>query len=217
MRGILGKVRSISDQSQNTSKTSIAGQSESSAGYEDAVDDLLYGRIPELLRAYMAQDHKEHSYSVKVRWTGNLGRGTSDYRAYKRDHEISSLGKPPVLASSDPAFRGDASRYNPEDLLVASLSACHMLSYLHLCAVAGIVVTDYQDDAKGTMAETKDGGGHFTKVTLHPDVKVAAGADTDLAMQLHETAHHLCFIASSVNFPVLCEASIENEQPHEHT
>jgi organic hydroperoxide reductase OsmC/OhrA len=159
----------------------------------------------------VTNDHKEHSYSVSVQWTGNLGQGTSSYRTYARDHEISALGKPTVLASSDPSFRGDQSRYNPEDLLVASLSACHMLSYLHLCAVSGIVVTDYQDEAKGTMVETEGGGGHFTQVTLRPAVKVSPGSDTDLALQLHEKAHHLCFIASSVNFPVLCEPSIEVE------
>jgi organic hydroperoxide reductase OsmC/OhrA len=157
----------------------------------------------------MSNDHKEHFYSVNLQWTGNLGQGTSNYRAYSRNHEISASRKPTVLASSDPAFRGDDSRYNPEDLLVASLSACHMLSYLHLCAVAGIVVTDYQDQAKGTMVETEDGGGHFTQVTLRPVVKVALGADFDLAQQLHDKAHHLCFIASSVNFPVLCEPSVE--------
>jgi organic hydroperoxide reductase OsmC/OhrA len=157
----------------------------------------------------MTNDHKEHFYSVNLQWTGNLGQGTSNYRAYSRNHEISASRKPTVLASSDPAFRGDDSRYNPEDLLVASLSACHMLSYLHLCAVAGIVVTDYQDQAKGTMVENEDGGGHFTQVTLRPAVKVALGADFDLAQQLHDKAHHLCFIASSVNFPVLCEPSVE--------
>jgi organic hydroperoxide reductase OsmC/OhrA len=159
----------------------------------------------------MTGGHKEHFYSVSVQWTGNLGQGTSSYRRYARDHEISGLGKPTVMASSDPAFRGDQSRYNPEDLLVASLSACHMLSYLHLCAVSGIVVTDYHDEAKGTMVETEEGGGHFTQVTLRPAVKVASGSNTELALRLHEKAHHLCFIASSVNFPVLCEPSIEVE------
>ena len=159
----------------------------------------------------MTQDHKQHSYSVSVRWTGNSGEGTSNYRTYKRDHEISAPGKSPILASSDPTFRGDKSRYNPEDLLVASLSACHMLWFLHLCSEAGIVVTAYQDDAQGTMVETEDGGGHFTEVTLRPVVKVSSGANTHLAAELHERAHHLCFIANSVNFPVLCEPSLEVE------
>ena len=154
---------------------------------------------------------REHSYSLSVRWTGNSGAGTSGFRNYKRDHEISAPGKPPIPASSDPAFRGDKARYNPEELLVASLSACHMLWYLHLCADVGIVVTEYHDDASGAMAETKDGGGHFTQVTLRPVVKVAGQVDPELARRLHEQAHHLCFIANSVNFPVLCEPSLEFE------
>jgi organic hydroperoxide reductase OsmC/OhrA len=150
----------------------------------------------------VARNHKQHLYALSVRWTGNTGSGTSDYRSYKRDHEIQAAGKPPINASSDPAFRGDASRYNPEELLVASLSACHMLWYLHLCADAGLVVTDYRDEAEGVMAETEDGGGHFTQVTLRPAVRFAEGANAELASQFHEKAHHLCFIANSVNFPV---------------
>jgi organic hydroperoxide reductase OsmC/OhrA len=146
-----------------------------------------------------------------VRWTGNTGVGTSGFRNYKRDHEISASGKPPIPASSDPAFRGDKARYNPEELLVASLSTCHMLWYLHLGADAGIVVTEYHDDASGAMAVTDDGGGHFTQVTLRPVVKVASAVDPELARRLHEQAHHLCFIANSVNFPVLCEPSLEFE------
>lgn len=152
-----------------------------------------------------------HTYSTRTEWTGNLGTGTSGYRAYTRDHEISTAGKSAIPASSDPAFRGDPSRYNPEELLVASLSSCHMLWYLHLCADAGVVVTNYADDATGTMAETEDGGGHFVEVTLRPRVRVAAGADRDLAARLHDRAHHLCFIANSVNFPVTCEPSIDEE------
>jgi organic hydroperoxide reductase OsmC/OhrA len=159
----------------------------------------------------MTQIHKEHNYSIRVTWTGDLGSGTSSYRAYKRDHEISVTGKSLILASSDPAFRGDPSRYNPEELLVASLSACHMLWYLSLCADAGLVVRDYLDEAKGTMAETEDGGGRFIAVTLRPRVRVAAGASKELATKLHEKAHHLCFIANSVNFPVTCEAIVEND------
>ena len=154
---------------------------------------------------------REHSYSVNIRWTGNTGTGTTDFRGYKRDHEISIAGKPTIPASSDPTFRGDRTRYNPEELLVASLSACHMLWYLHLSAEAGIVVTDYHDDASGAMLETDDGGGHFTQVTLRPVVKVAGEVDPELAGRLHERAHHLCFIANSVNFPVLCEPSLEFE------
>ena len=154
---------------------------------------------------------REHSYSINVRWTGNTGTGTSGYRDYKRDHEISASGKPLILASSDPGFRGDKERYNPEELLVASLSACHMLWYLNLCADAGIVVVEYHDHARGAMVETEDGGGYFTQVTLRPVVKVAPGADPELARQLHDKAHHLCFIANSVNFPVLCEPTLVSE------
>jgi organic hydroperoxide reductase OsmC/OhrA len=152
-----------------------------------------------------------HRYQTSLRWTGNRGTGTSGYRAYGRDHEITAPGKPVLPGSSDPAFRGDRVRYNPEDLLVASLSACHMLQYLHLCAAAGIVVTAYEDEAEGTMEETPDGGGHFTEVVLRPLVRVAAGSDPAAADALHERAHHLCFIASSVNFPVRCEPRVAVE------
>jgi organic hydroperoxide reductase OsmC/OhrA len=154
---------------------------------------------------------RQHSYQVSVRWTGNLGSGTKAYTGYKRDHEISAAGKVPVPGSSDPNFRGDRTRYNPEELLVASLSACHMLWYLHLCSESKIVVHDYLDEATGSMQETTDGGGHFTEVTLHPSVSIAAGADLDLANSLHKKAHHLCFIANSVNFPVRCDPSIRIE------
>jgi organic hydroperoxide reductase OsmC/OhrA len=145
----------------------------------------------------------EHNYRVSTVWTGNRGSGTSNYRAYARDHELSVDGKPaPVLCSSDPAFRGDSSRYNPEELLVGSLSACHMLWFLHLCADAGIVVTDYRDDAAGTMAEHPDGGGQFTKVILKPCAVITDPSRITEATALHSRAHELCFIARSMNFPV---------------
>jgi organic hydroperoxide reductase OsmC/OhrA len=150
---------------------------------------------------------RRHRYAATVEWTGNLGKGTGSYRAYSRDHAISVEGKPTIVGSSDPVFRGDAARHNPEDLLVSALSACHMLSYLHLCAVSGIVVTAYADHAAGEMRETADGGGRFTAVVLRPRVRISAG-DPDLAKALHEKAHDLCFIASSVNFPVKCEPEI---------
>ncbi|HEX8685489.1 MAG TPA: OsmC family protein [Pyrinomonadaceae bacterium] len=155
--------------------------------------------------------HKAHSFGVSVRWTGNRGEGTSDYTSYDRAHEISAAGKPAVRGSSDPAFRGDPSRYNPEELLVASLSACHMLWYLHLCADAQIVVTSYEDDAAGTMRLTEDGGGHFEEVVLRPAVTVRKGADPELARALHARAHRLCFIANSVNFEVRAEPTFSFE------
>lgn len=147
---------------------------------------------------------KAHGYAACVRWTGNLGQGTVSYRGYSRDHEIVVPGKPPLLGSSDPAFRGDPARYNPEELLVASLSTCHMLWFLHLAAEAGVVVVAYEDEASGTMSEAGDGGGRFTEVVLRPTVTTERG-DPEAVQALHARAHHLCFIARSVNFPVRCE------------
>lgn len=143
-----------------------------------------------------------HQYAVSLAWTGNDGVGTQSYKAYRRDHEIAAAGKPPIPGSSDPAFRGDRTRYNPEELLVASLASCHMLWYLHLCAVNGIVVLEYRDEAAGTMQEEADGGGAFVRVVLRPRVTIAKGGDRAQALALHEKAHHLCFVARSVRFPV---------------
>ncbi|TMR91687.1 OsmC family protein [Nonomuraea basaltis] len=150
---------------------------------------------------------RQHTYPTVVTWTGNKGTGTSGYRDYGRDHELSADGPPAIQGSSDPAFRGDPSRWNPEQLLVGSLSQCHMLSYLYLCSMAGVVVTEYVDRAVGTMAETSDGG-HFTEVVLRPEVTVASPEMADAAAELHAGAHKACFIASSVNFPVRHEATV---------
>ncbi len=149
---------------------------------------------------------RQHRYRVHVRWCGNEGAGTASYRGYSRAHEIAAEGKPTISGSSDPAFRGDAARWNPEEMLVASLSACHQLWYLHLCAEAGIVVTAYEDAAEGCMIETASGAGQFSEVVLHPHATILAGADRVLAERLHEVAHGACFIARSVNFAVRCEA-----------
>ncbi len=152
---------------------------------------------------------KSHHYAVTVKWTGNTGTGTSGYKNYERRHEI--LGedaKPPIPGSSDPTFRGDATRWNPEELLVASLSACHKLWYLHLCATAGIVVVEYVDHAEGFMEETPDGSGRFVRAILRPEVTLAAGSDMKKARELHADAHAKCFIANSVNFPVEHEPQI---------
>jgi organic hydroperoxide reductase OsmC/OhrA len=150
----------------------------------------------------------EHSYTVTTRWTGNRGDGTASYRAYDRTHEITAATKPTIPGSSDPAFRGDSTRYNPEDLLVASLSACHMLTYLHLCSAAGVNVSAYVDEASGTMAENATGGGRFREVVLRPHVTITIG-DEHIAHELHHQAHDLCFIASSVNFAVRCEPQLK--------
>jgi len=146
---------------------------------------------------------KSHNYSVKVKWTGNLGTGTSGYRAYERTHQIEGTGKDVIRASSDPAFRGAKDRYNPEELLVASLSSCHMLWYLHLCADAGIKVLDYEDHAEGIMIEEEATGGRFQSVTLKPKVVVAEASMMGTAQNLHHRANELCFIANSCNFKVL--------------
>lgn len=151
-------------------------------------------------------DAKRHQYSVQVVWTGGGGQGTTDHH-YSRDLEIRVEGKPPIPGSSDPAFRGDATRYNPEDLLVASLAACHMLWYLALCAKHKIVVLEYVDDARGTMVEAPGEPGRFAEAVMRPTVTLAPGSDRAKAEALHDEAHHLCFVANSVNFPVRVEAT----------
>ena len=152
---------------------------------------------------------KTHRYAVTVTWIGNTGTGTSGYKSYERRHEISAGTQKPVIpGSSDPVFRGDPARWNPEELLVASLSACHELWYLHLCAESGIVVLAYVDHAEGVMQEAPDGSGQFERVTLQPHVTVAPGSDVVKARELHSAAHAKCFIARSVNFPVEHEAKI---------
>ncbi|MFM7429149.1 MAG: OsmC family protein [Flammeovirgaceae bacterium] len=154
---------------------------------------------------------KEHHYAATVQWTGNTGTGTNDYKAYERSHVISSKDKPDIAGSSDPVFRGDKTKYNPEDLMVSSLSACHMLWYLHFCAVNGVVVTSYVDIANGTMAENEDGSGQFSKIVLHPEVVVKDKSMIEKAIEMHKKAHHSCFIARSVNFEVQIQPDIKPE------
>ncbi|MFE2755944.1 OsmC family protein [Actinosynnema sp. NPDC059335] len=144
----------------------------------------------------------EHGYRVAVRWTGNTGVGTANYRGYGRDHDVTAQGKPTLRASADPAFRGTPDRWNPEELLVASLSQCHMLTYLSLCARAGVVVLDYADEASGVMREEPGNTGRFAEVVLRPEVTVADASMVGRAEQLHGRAHEDCFIARSVAFPV---------------
>jgi organic hydroperoxide reductase OsmC/OhrA len=150
---------------------------------------------------------REHHYEARLIWTGATQGPTSSYEAYSRDYRAEVAGKPPIEGSSDPAFRGDASRYDPENLLVVSLSACHMLSYLHLCASAGIEVVAYEDRPRGTMA-IKHRKMRFVDVLLEPRVTIGKG-DRDKAIALHEEAHAQCFIASSVNFPVRHQPTVE--------
>ncbi|MBC7566795.1 MAG: OsmC family protein [Pedobacter sp.] len=149
---------------------------------------------------------KEHQYTTNLVWTGNKGSGTMDYRSYERSYVISIALKPDILGSSDSAFMGDKTRHNPEDLLVSSISSCHMLWYLHLCSQNGIVVLDYKDEAIGKMTEVESGSGHFTEVKLFPIVTITDESQIQLAKSLHENANKMCFIANSCNFPVLHEA-----------
>ena len=150
----------------------------------------------------------EHHYEVQTTWRGDRGRGTADYRAYDRSYDTTAPDRPVIAGSSDPAFRGDKERWNPELLLVAALSQCHLLWYLHRCAVGGVTVTDYVDTAHGVMVESPDGGGHFTEVVLRPAVTVEASEMVARAEELHEEASQLCFIASSVRFPVRHEPRV---------
>jgi organic hydroperoxide reductase OsmC/OhrA len=145
---------------------------------------------------------KEHTYHTNLQWTGNTGKGTETYRGYERSHTISVVGKTPIEASSDPSFRGDKTKYNPEEMFVASLSSCHMLWFLHFCSVASIVVLEYTDSATGTMVETDEGNGRFSEVVLKPAVKVKEAWMIEKTNAIHDKAHHFCFIANSCNFPV---------------
>lgn len=145
--------------------------------------------------------NKEHQYNATITWTGNKGEGTTNYKAYDRSHVISIKNKPDIQASSDAPFLGDVTKHNPEDMLLASLSSCHMLWYLHLCADKGIVVTSYKDEVTGTMLQTEKGG-HFTLVELNPQVTITDSSMIEEANMLHRIANQHCFIANSVNFPV---------------
>lgn len=150
---------------------------------------------------------KTHRYVTRTIWTGAADGPTENYKSFSRAVEFRAEGKPPIPASADPAFMGDAARWNPEDMLVGALSACHMLWYLHLCAVKGVKVLAYEDDAEGTMLE-EPRNGHFTEVVLRPRVTITADSDRERAEALHERAHAECFIANSMNFPVRCEPAI---------
>lgn len=143
-----------------------------------------------------------HRYALAVQWTGNLGTGTSSYRGYSRDHDVLIPGLPVLRGSADPTFHGDRERYNPEQLLLAALAQCHLLSFLHVAVKHGVTVTDYRDDASGVLRLNRNGSGQFESVTLHPQVTVTEEHHVALAGKLHREANQLCFIARSVNFPV---------------
>lgn len=145
---------------------------------------------------------REHHYKANIVWTGNTGYGTKDYLSYDRSYLVKIENKSDLHCSSDPAFRGDKTKYNPEELLLASLSSCHMLWYLHLCSDAGVVVKSYSDKATGIMNETSTGAGQFESVTLNPLVIITDASKMDFAISLHKKANELCFIANSVNFKI---------------
>jgi organic hydroperoxide reductase OsmC/OhrA len=158
----------------------------------------------------MANDRVDrmHEYSAQVQWTGNVGEGTASYTSYERGYVISMPGKPDLYGSADPAFHGDASRHNPEDLFVAAIAACHMLSYLALCARSGVTVLSYDDVARATLVLNPGGGGRFREVVLSPIVTIAEGVAESKARAFHETAHQRCFIASSCSVPIRVEATV---------
>ncbi|MCC5928730.1 MAG: OsmC family protein [Cyclobacteriaceae bacterium] len=151
---------------------------------------------------------KAHNYALNLRWTGNTGNGTKNYTGYERSYQIDISGKPSLEGSSDPSFRGDRSKYNPEELFLMSIAACHMLWYLHLCADAGITVISYEDQASGTMMEAANGSGSFERVILKPSVAIVEKGKKEQATILHKKANAMCFIANSCNFPILHEPVI---------
>jgi organic hydroperoxide reductase OsmC/OhrA len=152
---------------------------------------------------------KTHLYQLTIDWRGNRGNGTLDYSSYDRDFAVQGVGKPEWNCSSDIPFRGRADRYNPEDMLLASLSSCHMLWYLHLCADHGIVVTRYTDSPQATMVQDATGGGKFTEAILRPLVRITQEDQIDLAIALHDLAHERCFIANSLAFEVRIEPNVQ--------
>lgn len=150
-----------------------------------------------------------HEFAARLVWDGNLGEGTSSYKSYGRQYRAQVAGKPDLAGSADPAFRGDPDKHNPEDLFLVSIAACHMLFYLSLCARNGIRVVAYEDDVRGTLRVDPSGGGRFEEVTLRPRVRIASEEDRTRALELHETAHELCFIANSCSAPIRHEATVE--------
>lgn len=156
---------------------------------------------------------RRHDFQLETLWVGNQGSGTSDYKAYSRAHVIRASGKPEIQGSSDKAFHGDVTRWNPEELLIAALSQCHMLSFLHVAQAAGVIVESYEDQASGVLETRPDGSGQITEVTLRPRIQVSAG-DLSQIPELHRRANQLCFIANSVNFPVHHEPHTESSALH---
>ncbi len=152
---------------------------------------------------------KQHEYTCRIDWTGNRGAGTRTYRGYDRTWDVVTPGKPVIHCSNDPLLGGDPALPNPEDLLLASLSSCHMLWYLHLASSAGIVVHRYTDDPLGVGEVHPDGSGQFLRATLRPTIVVDEGTDIARARAIHGDVHRYCFIARSVNFPITYAAEYD--------
>lgn len=155
--------------------------------------------------------NKKHQYKLTVKWTGNTGKGTNNYRSYERSLTISAKNKADILGTSDTAFNSDKTKHNPEELLLAAISSCHMLWYLHLCSEAGVNIIQYEDNAEGTMTEKEDGSGRFTEVTLYPNIVVGRQSMIEKAKELHAAANRFCYIANSCNFPILHTPNITAE------
>lgn len=147
----------------------------------------------------------EHLYTLQLQWKGNLGKGTETYSGYSREYEFTVPGKDPIKGSADPAFRGDPTLYNPEELFLVSLASCHMLWFLHLCASAGLIIDNYVDEPRGYMNTGSNQNGRFTKVILQPRVTVIGESSPQSIQHLHQQAHEKCFIANSCNFPICVE------------
>jgi organic hydroperoxide reductase OsmC/OhrA len=152
---------------------------------------------------------KQHHYTTQITWTGNNGTGTSGYTEYERSHSIQTEGKVVIEASSDAPFRGDVSKYNPEDMFLASIASCHMLWYLHLCADNGIIVKTYVDNPTGILQTFTNGSGNFTEIILHPVVEVTDASMIEVALRLHHSAHENCFLSNSVNFEIFIEPKVK--------
>ena len=180
--------------------TLIAASARSTTGFSPT-------RKPQAEEQQVSKPPKEHPYGCRIEWTGDRGEGTLRYRGYDRTWDVTTPGKPVVHCSNDPLLGGDPALHNPEDLLIASLSACHMLWYLHLASNAGIVVHGYRDEPEAIGETTADGAGRFLRATLRPSIRVAAGADLARADAIHLEVHKYCFIARSVNFPVAYAAT----------
>ena len=152
-----------------------------------------------------------HDFTARIRWTGNTGDGTRHYKAYTRDWALATPGKPEIACTNDPRLGGLPNLYNAEDMLIAALSSCHMLWFLHLASDAGLIVHSYVDEPLGHGTSLPDGTGRFTAATLRPRIGMAAGSDPKLADEVHGRIHAHCFIARSVNFPVTIKASYVEE------